>query len=220
MPPVSLNWDCAAGLDWANTYGKNKAVNCDEVLCVWKAHEPELRAAGVVSVSVFGSTARRESTPADVDLAVRRPEDFSHGGFDYFGRLEDLEQHLSQLLGCKVDVVEEPARKERLQKDRPGPRPCLLKGLLADCWTSSRTHKRFCDIRLAWTSPALGQNRLVYDAVECCLERISEAAAKLGELAPVLMPGLPWRDIRALGNRFTPLLAVYEAALRNLPDSG
>lgn len=44
-------------------------------------------------------------------------------------------------------------------------------------------------------------NRLVYDAVERCLERISEAAAKLGELAPVLMPDQPWRDIRALGNR-------------------
>src|ERR1017187_453324 len=44
-------------------------------------------------------------------------------------------------------------------------------------------------------------NRLVYDAVERCLERISEAAAKLGELAPVLIPDQPWRDIRALGNR-------------------
>jgi uncharacterized protein with HEPN domain len=44
-------------------------------------------------------------------------------------------------------------------------------------------------------------NRLVYDAVERCLERISEAAAKLGELGPVLIPDQPWRDIRALGNR-------------------
>jgi uncharacterized protein with HEPN domain len=44
-------------------------------------------------------------------------------------------------------------------------------------------------------------NRLVYDAVERCLERISEAASKLGELAPVLVPDQPWRDIRALGNR-------------------
>lgn len=48
---------------------------------------------------------------------------------------------------------------------------------------------------------AFKENRLVYDAVERCLERISEAAAKLGELAPVLMPDQPWRDIRALGNR-------------------
>ena len=40
-----------------------------------------------------------------------------------------------------------------------------------------------------------------YDAVERCLERIAEAAAKLGDLAPVLAPGPPWQQIRALGNR-------------------
>jgi uncharacterized protein with HEPN domain len=48
---------------------------------------------------------------------------------------------------------------------------------------------------------AFEANRLVYDAVERCLERISEAAAKLGELAPALIPDQPWRDMRALGNR-------------------
>jgi uncharacterized protein with HEPN domain len=37
--------------------------------------------------------------------------------------------------------------------------------------------------------------------VERCLERISEAVTKLSELAPVLLPRQPWRDIRALGNR-------------------
>ena len=42
---------------------------------------------------------------------------------------------------------------------------------------------------------------MVYDAVERCLERISEAAAKLGDQAALLVPTVPWRDIRALGNR-------------------
>ena len=89
----------------------------DQVIRALKAHEQELRTAGVMSVSLFGSTARGESDPRDVDIAVRLAENFSHGGFDYFGRLEDLEQHLSRLLGCKVDVVEEPVRKERFQKE-------------------------------------------------------------------------------------------------------
>jgi predicted nucleotidyltransferase len=89
----------------------------DQVIRALKVHEKELRAAGVVSASLFGSTARGESDPGDVDIAVRLAANFSHGGFDYFGRLEDLEQHLSQLLGCKVDVVEEPIRKERFQKE-------------------------------------------------------------------------------------------------------
>jgi len=35
-----------------------------------------------------------------------------------------------------------------------------------------------------------------YDAVERCLERISEAAAKLGDLALSLVPGQPWQEIR------------------------
>ena len=50
-------------------------------------------------------------------------------------------------------------------------------------------------------SAAFSEDRKTYDAVERCLERISEAATKLGEQAAILVPGQPWRDIRALGNR-------------------
>lgn len=39
------------------------------------------------------------------------------------------------------------------------------------------------------------------DAVERCLERICEAAHRLGEHAMGLMPGQPWGDIRGMGNR-------------------
>lgn len=92
-------------------------MNRDQVIRVLKAHEQEFRAAGVVSISLFGSTARGEADPGDVEIAVRLGEHFSHGGFNYFGRLQDLEQHLSQLLGRKVDVVEEPVRKERFQNE-------------------------------------------------------------------------------------------------------
>ena len=44
-------------------------------------------------------------------------------------------------------------------------------------------------------------NALVIDAVERCLSRIAESAAKLGALAPQLMPDQPWHSIRGLGNR-------------------
>jgi len=77
-----------------------------------------------------------------------------------------------------------------------------------------------------------------YDAVERCLERISEAAAKLGDMASSLVPGQPWREIRALGNRLRheygavrgdrlwdivqidlpPLCAACEDALRRLRE--
>jgi uncharacterized protein with HEPN domain len=39
------------------------------------------------------------------------------------------------------------------------------------------------------------------DAVERCLERICEAAHRLGGRAAELMPGQPWADIRGMGNR-------------------
>jgi uncharacterized protein with HEPN domain len=39
------------------------------------------------------------------------------------------------------------------------------------------------------------------DAVERCLERICEAAHRLGTRAEELMPGQPWGDIRGMGNR-------------------
>lgn len=37
-------------------------------------------------------------------------------------------------------------------------------------------------------------------AVERCLERICEAAAKLGDMAAHLMPDQPWQKIRSFGN--------------------
>ena len=39
------------------------------------------------------------------------------------------------------------------------------------------------------------------DAVERCLERVCEAADRLGDRAEELMPGHPWGDIRGVGNR-------------------
>jgi len=92
-------------------------MNRDQAINTLKAHERELRAAGVVSVSLFGSVARGENTAHDVDVVVRLGANFSEPGLDYFSRLDDLEERLSNILGWKVDVVEEPVRKERLQRE-------------------------------------------------------------------------------------------------------
>jgi uncharacterized protein len=97
--------------------GKMGTVTRDEAIAVLRKHEPELKAAGVASVSLFGSTARGEAEPADVDVAVRLSENFSSGGFDYFYQLDQLEQRLSRLLDCKVDVVAEPVRKKPFQQE-------------------------------------------------------------------------------------------------------
>jgi uncharacterized protein with HEPN domain len=39
-----------------------------------------------------------------------------------------------------------------------------------------------------------------YDAVERCVERISEASKKLGNVAEDLCPEIPWPQVRAIGN--------------------
>lgn len=89
----------------------------ERVIAALKSHEAELRAAGVTGMSLFGSVARREHPAHDVDVAVRLGKGFSQPGLDYFRRLEELERRLSAILACKVDVVEEPVRRERLQEE-------------------------------------------------------------------------------------------------------
>ena len=96
---------------------ENRKVNRDQAIAALKARERELRAAGVVSVSLFGSLARGETPANDVDLVVRLGAGFSERGLDYFSRMEELEKRLEGMLGAKVDVVEEPVRKERLQRE-------------------------------------------------------------------------------------------------------
>ena len=94
-------------------FGKDR----DEVLAILRAHEPEFRATGVVGMSIFGSVARGEPHPQDVDIAVRLGEGFSTGGFDYFYQLEQLRHRLQRLLRCEVDVLKEPAGKRQLQDE-------------------------------------------------------------------------------------------------------
>lgn len=87
-----------------------------QVIAKLRDYEPELKAIGVLSASVFGSVARDEAgQDSDIDVAVRLDNGFSQGGLDYFWQLEQLQERLSRLLGCKVDVVTEPVRKERLK---------------------------------------------------------------------------------------------------------
>jgi uncharacterized protein with HEPN domain len=44
------------------------------------------------------------------------------------------------------------------------------------------------------------QSPMVIDAVERNLQKISEAATRLGEQAPAFCPGIPWHNVRGMGN--------------------
>src|SRR5450432_3886858 len=68
--PVASGWKlCKIG-----------SMERDHVLAALKAHEHELRTAGVLSVSLFGSVARGEDSAHDVDVAVQLSENFSAPG--------------------------------------------------------------------------------------------------------------------------------------------
>jgi uncharacterized protein with HEPN domain len=71
---------------------------------------------------------------------------------------------------------------------------------------------------------AFESDRRTRDAVECCLERISEAATKLGPQAEELAPGPPWQAIRAFGNALRHTYdqidpdRIWEIVTRDLTD--
>lgn len=85
----------------------------DRVIATLRAHEPALREAGIVRLSLFGSMARGDQGLAsDVDLLA---------AFDTTRRISILdiagmELELGELLGCRVDLVEEGTLKPRVRE--------------------------------------------------------------------------------------------------------
>lgn len=77
----------------------------EHVIATLRQHEAELKAEGIVRLSLFGSVARNESTPqSDVDLMA---EFDSRRDFSLLDRAR-LEKRLADMLGAKVDLA--PAR--------------------------------------------------------------------------------------------------------------
>ena len=91
----------------------------EQVVAILRAHETELRAAGIVGLSLFSSTARGDRRPdSDIDLLAV---------FDDTGRISllgvaGIELQLAQLLGQPVDLVEEGTLKPRGYREALRPR--------------------------------------------------------------------------------------------------
>ncbi len=88
------------------------------VIAKLREHEPELKAAGIVHLHIFGSVARGEASQgSDVDLMAE---------FDKTKRLTlvkvgSLESRLSELLGVNVDLsssdwMREPVKSRALRE--------------------------------------------------------------------------------------------------------
>lgn len=107
-------------LSRAESYARLRDMSREHILATLRAHEAELRAAGVVHLSVFGSAARGEATDAsDVDLMA----EFDPARQQTLVTLGGLQNRLSEWLGAEVDLavaawmrssVSERAKREAL----------------------------------------------------------------------------------------------------------
>ncbi len=85
----------------------------DEVIAALRAHECELRAAGILRLSLFGSTARNEGrVDSDIDLLAVFDNSHKLSLLDVIG----IENKLADLLGQRVDLIEEGTLRPRVQE--------------------------------------------------------------------------------------------------------
>ena len=90
----------------------------DEVISKLRAHEAELKAAGIVRLAVFGSVARGEDSPeSDVDLLA----DFDKTKHYTLLTMARLESRLTDLLETRVDLsspewLKDPVKNQVLRE--------------------------------------------------------------------------------------------------------
>ncbi|MGO9472156.1 MAG: nucleotidyltransferase family protein [Rhodomicrobium sp.] len=94
------------------------SMDRNAIIATLRGREAELRALGVVSLSLFGSAARGDATEeSDIDVAVTLDPAATPRGFYYIGRLDELRDLLEAVLGRPVDLVPEPVEKPRFQQE-------------------------------------------------------------------------------------------------------
>jgi predicted nucleotidyltransferase len=88
------------------------------VIMILREHEPELKAAGIVHLRVFGSVARDEaSSLSDVDLMA----EFDKSKRLTLVKIGSLQNRLTDLLGARVELsspewMREPVRSIALRE--------------------------------------------------------------------------------------------------------
>ena len=91
----------------------------EHVIATLRAHEAELRQAGIRRLSLFGSVARGDAAAdSDVDLAA----EFDPAAEMDLIRLVALERRLGETLGRPVEILPEPVEnphlRAKIERDR------------------------------------------------------------------------------------------------------
>ncbi len=93
-------------------------MDTGHIIQTLRAHRDELRAAGIVHLSVFGSVARgNASDQSDVDLMA----DFDKSRRLTLVKIGSMQHRLSELLGAEVELssaewMREPVRSKAIQE--------------------------------------------------------------------------------------------------------
>lgn len=83
------------------------------VIAKLREYEPELKAAGIIRLSLFGSVARGDSSSeSDVDLMAEFDPAKQFSLLDMVG----LENRLADILGVQVDLTPARALKDRIRE--------------------------------------------------------------------------------------------------------
>jgi predicted nucleotidyltransferase len=104
--------------DCALKSGELTHMDKEQVVSILREHEPELKAAGIVHLRVFGSVARGDASPvSDIDLMADLDKTKSFTLVSV-GRLET---RLRDILGVRVDLssadwMREPVRTRAIRE--------------------------------------------------------------------------------------------------------
>jgi predicted nucleotidyltransferase len=102
-----------AGVEGRSNLGHNRVMDKDRVVQTLRAHEPELRAAGVLHLRVFGSVAVGKPAPySDVHLMADLDTSRKFSLLDMSG----LENRLSDILKVKVDLTLSKSMREHVRR--------------------------------------------------------------------------------------------------------
>ncbi len=97
----------------AREWIRNRAMDKSTVIAKLREHEPELKAAGITRLSLFGSVARGDaSSESDVDLMAEFDPAMQFSLLDMVG----LENRLADILGARVDLTPARALKDHIRQ--------------------------------------------------------------------------------------------------------
>ncbi len=95
-------------------YRDNENMDRAHVIAMLRGHESELKAAGIIRLSLFGSMARGDDGPdSDVDLLAAFDDTRRISLLDVVG----MQELISRMLGRTVELVEEGTLKPRVRKN-------------------------------------------------------------------------------------------------------